>query len=86
MLQARNRLLKEVHDIVNTRKTEQNNSRQKDILDTLLDQEDPLPQNVIDDNAVGFLFASDRTTAGLISFTVKYLHDHPDVRQELKGA
>ncbi|CAM6085110.1 unnamed protein product [Calypogeia fissa] len=84
VMQARNRLLKEIYDIVNTRKMEQNTTRPKDVLDTLIDHEDPLPQDGIDDNVVGYLFASVHTTATLIAFTVKHLHDHPDVLREFK--
>ncbi|CAM6102193.1 unnamed protein product [Calypogeia fissa] len=84
-MQARKRFLKEIRDIVNKRQTDQNTQRSTDILDSLIDQEDPLPQDVIYDNVIGFLFASDRTTAALIAFTVKYLHDHPDVLEEVKN-
>ncbi|CAM6098659.1 unnamed protein product [Calypogeia fissa] len=83
-MQAKNRLLKEIHDIMNARQTEQNNNRPKDILDVLIDREDPSTQDVIDGNGVGLLFAAGRTTAGLIAFIVKHLHDHPDVLQDLK--
>ncbi|KAJ4701754.1 Abscisic acid 8'-hydroxylase [Melia azedarach] len=85
-LQARKRLNKILGDIIRERKEKR--LHEKDLLGFLLNSKDEkgevLSDDKIADNIVGVLFAAQDTTASVITWIVKYLHDNPKLLEAVK--
>ncbi|XP_047321983.1 abscisic acid 8'-hydroxylase CYP707A1-like [Impatiens glandulifera] len=76
-LSARKRLNKILIEIIEERKENKSCSNGKNLLGFLLDSKYDLKEDQIADNIIGVLFAAQDTTATLMTWIVKYLHDHP---------
>lgn len=78
-MQARRRLTTILGDIICERKEKK--SLDKDLLGCLLNSKHEkvgtLRDNEIADNIIGVLFAAQDTTASVMTWIVKYLHDNP---------
>lgn len=86
-LRARKRLSKTLSEIIMQRKEKR--SSEKNLLGTLLNSRDDkgevLSEDQIADNIIGVLFASQDTTASVITWILKYLHDSPKLLQAVKA-
>lgn len=60
-----------------------------DLLGCLMDSKDEkgarLTDDQIADNIIGVLFAAQDTTASVLTWIVKYLHDHPKLLEAVKA-
>lgn len=78
-IQARRRLSKILSSIIKERKEER--SVQKGLLGCLLNSRDEngqiLTDDQIADNIIGVLFAAQDTTASMLTWILKYIHDDP---------
>ncbi|KAK7859661.1 abscisic acid 8'-hydroxylase 4 [Quercus suber] len=85
-LQARERLTKIISDIISERKEKK--LLEKDLLGSLLNSKDENGQilmvDQIMDNIIGVLFAARDTTASVMTWIVKYLHDNPKLLEAVK--
>lgn len=85
-LQARKRLTNILGDIICERKEKK--SLEKDLLGCLLNSKDEkgeiLTDDQIADNVIGVLFAAQDTTASVMAWIVKYLHDNPKLLEAVK--
>lgn len=85
-MQARKRLTKILSDIICERKEKK--SLEKDLLGCLLNSKDEkgriLRDDEIADNIIGVLFAAQDTTASVMTWIVKYLHDNPKLLGTVK--
>ncbi|KAK6245241.1 hypothetical protein SCA6_008331 [Theobroma cacao] len=86
-LLARKRLSKILSDIICKRKEKR--LLEKDLLGCLLNYKDEkgevLTCDQISDNIIGTLFAAQDTTASVMTWIVKYLHDNPKLLQTVKA-
>ncbi|KAB1220243.1 Abscisic acid 8'-hydroxylase 4 [Morella rubra] len=86
-VQARKRLTKILSDIICERKEKK--SLEKDLLGFLLNSKDEkreiLTDDQIADNIIGVLFAARDTTASVMTWIVKYLHDNPKLLEAVKA-
>ncbi|GLU13569.1 hypothetical protein SLE2022_301980 [Rubroshorea leprosula] len=86
-VKARRRLGQILHEIIERRKEKK--LVQKDLLGTLLSSRDekdqPLKESQISDNIIGVLFAAQDTTASILSWILKYIHDDPQLFQDIKA-
>ncbi|TYK20204.1 abscisic acid 8'-hydroxylase 4-like [Cucumis melo var. makuwa] len=87
-LSARKRLSKILGDIIHERG--ERRLREKDLLGSLLNSIDDecevkISDSQIADNIIGVLFAAQDTTASVMTWIVKYLHDQPKLLQSLKA-
>ncbi|EXC19771.1 Abscisic acid 8'-hydroxylase 3 [Morus notabilis] len=86
-LLARKRLSKILSDIISERKEKKLN--EKDLLGCLLNSKDDkgevLTGEQIADNIIGVLFAAQDTTASVMTWIVKYLHDEPKLLEAVKA-
>lgn len=85
-LQARKRLTKILSVIICERKEKKLDD--KDLLGCLLNSKDErgetLSEDQIADNIIGVLFAAQDTTASVMTWIVKYLHDNPKLLEVVK--
>lgn len=62
--------------------------KEKDLLGCLLNSKDDkgevLSDDKIEDNIIGVLFAAQDTTASVMTWIVKYLHDNPKLLEAVK--
>ncbi|XP_048331472.2 abscisic acid 8'-hydroxylase CYP707A1 isoform X1 [Ziziphus jujuba] len=86
-LLARKRLSKILSEIISERKEKR--LLEKDLLGCLLNSKDEKGQVLTDeqlaDNIIGVLFAAQDTTASVMTWIVKYLHDHPKLLEAVKA-
>ncbi|XVF36277.1 hypothetical protein REPUB_Repub19eG0044300 [Reevesia pubescens] len=86
-LLARKRLSKILSDIISERKEKR--LLEKDLLGCLLNSKDEkggvLTDDQIADNIIGTLFAAQDTTASVMTWIVKYLHDNPKLLEAVKA-
>ncbi|KAK8551951.1 hypothetical protein V6N13_120378 [Hibiscus sabdariffa] len=86
-LQARKRLSKILSDIISERKEKK--LLEKDLVGCLLNSKDEkgevLTDDQIADNIIGTLFAAQDTTASVMTWIVKYLHDNPKLLEAVKA-
>ncbi|XP_021284533.1 abscisic acid 8'-hydroxylase 4-like [Herrania umbratica] len=86
-LLARKRLSKILSDIICERKEKR--LLEKDLLGCLLNYKDEkgevLTYDQIADNIIGTLFAAQDTTASVMTWIVKYLHDNPKLQEAVKA-
>ena len=86
-MQARKRLSKILSDIISERKEKR--LLEKDLLGCLLNSKDEkgevLTDDQIADNIIGTLFAAQDTTASVMTWIVKYLHDNPKLLEAVKA-
>lgn len=57
---------------------------EKDLLGCLMDSSEHLSDDQISDNIIGVLFAAQDTTASVLTWILKYLHDNPELLEALK--
>ncbi|KAL8144027.1 hypothetical protein V2J09_017059 [Rumex salicifolius] len=83
-LRARQRLTEIIRGIVNERKARR--LEEKNLLGHLLNStvNEALTQDQIVDNIIGVLFAAQDTTASVITWIIKYLHDNPKLLEDVK--
>lgn len=85
-LKARKRLSEILSQIIRERKEKR--STGKELLSCLLNSKDDkgeiLTEDQIADNLIGVLFAAQDTTASVITWTLKYLHDYPGLLEAVK--
>ncbi|XP_058097153.1 abscisic acid 8'-hydroxylase 4-like [Magnolia sinica] len=83
---ARKRLSEIVSEIVDERK--ENRVVEKDLLGVLMNSKDDkgdfLTDEQITDNIVGVLFAAQDTTASVLTWILKYLHDNPKLLEGVR--
>ncbi|KAK8671869.1 hypothetical protein V6N13_038452 [Hibiscus sabdariffa] len=86
-LQARKRLSRILSDIISERKEKK--LLEKDLVGCLLNSKDEkgevLTDDQIADNIIGTLFAAQDTTASVMTWIVKYLHDNPKILEAVKA-
>ncbi|OMO78944.1 Cytochrome P450 [Corchorus capsularis] len=86
-LLARKRLSEILSDIISERKEKK--LLEKDLLGCLLNSKDEkgevLTDDQIADNIIGTLFAAQDTTASVMTWIVKYLHDNPKLLEAVKA-
>ncbi|KAF7140974.1 hypothetical protein RHSIM_Rhsim06G0050000 [Rhododendron simsii] len=86
-LQARKRLSEILSKIIRERKEKR--STGKELLGCLLNSKDDkgeiLTEEQIADNLIGVLFAAQDTTASVITWILKYLHDYPKLLEAVKA-
>ncbi|GKV04633.1 hypothetical protein SLEP1_g16773 [Rubroshorea leprosula] len=87
MKKARKRLSEILSEIIRERKEKK--LLEKDLLGCLLNSKDEngevLTDDQIADNAIGVLFAAQDTTASVMTWIVKYLHDNPKLLEAVKS-
>lgn len=85
-MQARKRLSEILTDIISERKEKR--LLDKDLLGFLLNSKDEngevLKLEQVADNIIGVLFAAQDTTASVMTWTLKYLHDNPKLLDAVK--
>ncbi|GAA0146374.1 oxygenase [Lithospermum erythrorhizon] len=85
-LQARKRLTEILRKIILERKEKR--IIEKNILSALLNSKDEegrtLDEEQIADNIIGVLFAAQDTTASVMTWIIKYLHDNPKLLEAVK--
>ncbi|CAL1408671.1 unnamed protein product [Linum trigynum] len=86
---AREALSNIIRDIVQQRK-EETTMQKRDLLGYMLnfrgqEKGEPLTENQISDNIIGVLFAAQDTTASLLTWILKYLHDNSDVLELVRA-
>ena len=83
---ARKRLSEILSTIIHERKEKK--SLEKDLLGCLLNTKDDkgeiLTEDQISDNIIGVLFAAQDTTASVMTWILKYLHDDPKLLEAVK--
>lgn len=86
-LSARKRLNETLSEIISQRKEKR--VEEKDLLGCLLNFKDEkgqiLTDEVISDNIIGVLFAAQDTTASVLTWILKYLHDDPKLLEAVKA-
>ncbi|CAL5383718.1 unnamed protein product [Camellia sinensis] len=86
-LSARKRLSKILSKIIGERKEKRSN--EKDLVGCLLNSRDDkgeiLTEDQIADNIIGVLFAAQDTTASVMTWILKYLHDDPKLLEAVKA-
>uniref|UniRef100_A0A5B6ZHS1 (+)-abscisic acid 8'-hydroxylase n=1 Tax=Davidia involucrata TaxID=16924 RepID=A0A5B6ZHS1_DAVIN len=83
-LLARKRLTEILSEIICEKK--EKGSLEKDLLGCLLNSKGQiLTQDQIADNIIGVLFAAQDTTASVMTWILKYLHDHPKLLKAVKA-
>ncbi|KAL4387153.1 hypothetical protein GQ457_09G031370 [Hibiscus cannabinus] len=86
-LQARKRLSRILSDIISERKEKK--LLKNDLVGCLLNSKDEkgevLTDDQIADNIIGTLFAAQDTTASVMTWIVKYLHDNPKILEAVKA-
>ncbi|KAL8166027.1 hypothetical protein V2J09_007526 [Rumex salicifolius] len=86
-LLARQRLRDIIREIINERK--ERRFEEKNLLGHLLNSKDErgsvLTEDQIADNVIGVLFAAQDTTASVLTWIVKYLHDNPKLLEAVKA-
>ncbi|XP_057469487.1 abscisic acid 8'-hydroxylase CYP707A1-like [Actinidia eriantha] len=86
-LSARKRLSEILSTIIQERKEKK--SLEKDLLGCLLNTKDDkgesLTEDQISDNIIGVLFAAQDTTASVMTWILKYLHDDPKLLEAVKA-
>ncbi|KAI3922233.1 hypothetical protein MKX01_005922 [Papaver californicum] len=84
---ARKRLDEILSEIITARKEKKLVG--KDLLGSLMNSRDEngqaLTDNQIADNIIGVLFAAQDTTASILTWTLKFLHDDPKLLEAVKG-
>ncbi|XP_077213101.1 abscisic acid 8'-hydroxylase 4-like [Tasmannia lanceolata] len=84
---ARKRLSKILSEIVCERR--ETSTVEKDLLDCLMNSKgekgDLLTDDQIADNIIGVLFAAQDTTASVLTWIIKYLHDDPKLLEAVKA-
>ena len=85
-LKARKRLSEILSTIIHERKEKK--SLEKDLIGCLLNTKDDkgeiLTEDQISDNIIGVLFAAQDTTASVMTWILKYLHDDPKLLEAVK--
>lgn len=85
-LKARKRLSKILSELIGQRKEKR--LADKDLLGSLLNSKDEkgetLTNDQIADNIIGVLFAAQDTTASVMTWILKYLHDDPKLLEAVK--
>ncbi|KAL8154012.1 hypothetical protein V2J09_011772 [Rumex salicifolius] len=85
-LQARQKLTEIIREIMDERKEKR--MEEKNLLDHLLNSKDEggkvLTEDQIADNVIGVLFAAQDTTASVLTWIIKYLHDNPKLLEAVK--
>lgn len=85
-MKARKRLSQIVSEIICERKEKK--LLEKDLLGHLLNSRDEkgqiLTEDQIADNVIGVLFAAQDTTASVLTWILKYLHDNPKLLEAVK--
>lgn len=85
-MKARKRLSQIVSEIICERKEKR--LLEKDLLGCLLSSRDEkgrtLTEDQIADNIIGVLFAAQDTTASVLTWILKYLHDNPKLLEAVK--
>ncbi|KAH7567424.1 hypothetical protein ACOSQ2_010995 [Xanthoceras sorbifolium] len=86
-VQARKRLSQILSDIIRERREKK--LLEKNLLGCLLNSQDEkgqvLTEDQIADNIIGVLFAAQDTTASVMTWIVKYLHDNPKLLEAVKA-
>ena len=86
ILKARKRIGQILFEIIRVRK--EKNSVQNDFLGSLLNFKDEkgeiLRDDQILDNIIGVLFAAQDTTASILTWILKYIHDDPKLLEAIK--
>lgn len=84
---ARKRLSKILSRIMKERK-EKGWLEEKDLLECLMSSTDEKGEHLSDDqiadNVIGVLFAAQDTTASVLTWVLKYLHDNPKLLEAVK--
>eukprot|EP00268_Persea_americana_P011652 TRINITY_DN14905_c1_g1_i2.p1 TRINITY_DN14905_c1_g1~~TRINITY_DN14905_c1_g1_i2.p1 ORF type:complete len:480 (-),score=86.53 TRINITY_DN14905_c1_g1_i2:151-1464(-) len=84
---ARKRLSKILSEIVRERKEKR--LEEKDLLGCLMNSKDEKGEHLSDDqiadNIIGVLFAAQDTTASVLTWILKYLHDNPKLLEAVKA-
>ena len=83
---ARRKIREIISEIICKRKEQR--LMEKDLLGHLLNHKDENGQTLNDDqiadNVIGVLFAAQDTTASVLTWTLKYLHDDPKLLEAVK--
>ncbi|XP_073014338.1 abscisic acid 8'-hydroxylase 3 [Typha latifolia] len=86
-IQARKRLHRILSDIMSERRKK--GVVENDLLGCLMESKDDKGEHLTDDqiadNIIGVLFAAQDTTASVLTWMMKYLHDHPKLLQAVKA-
>ncbi|XP_072953334.1 abscisic acid 8'-hydroxylase 3-like [Typha angustifolia] len=86
-IQARKRLNEILHEIMKERRIK--GVVEKDLLGFLMDSKDGKGEHLSDDqiadNIIGVLFAAQDTTASVLTWIMKYLHDSPKLLEAIKA-
>ena len=84
-MKARRELSEEVRRLIEKRR--ENKREEGGLLGVLLGAKDQkrngLSDSQIADNIIGVIFAATDTTASVLTWLLKYLHDHPNLLQEV---
>lgn len=87
-VQARKRLGNILREIISGRKEKKLLETERDLLSCLLNWKGELGEilsdDEIEDNIIGVLFAAQDTTATVMTWVVKYLHDEPKLLECVK--
>lgn len=83
-IKARKRLGEILNKISRERKEKK--AVEKNLLSCMLNREgeEALSEDEIADNIIGALFAAQDTTASAMTWTIKYLHEHPNILDAVK--
>lgn len=82
--QARKRLGAILVEIMNERRKLGSPAKSNDLLSRLMNSEERLSDDQIADNVIGVLFAAQDTTASVMTWILKFLHDDPKLLQAVK--
>ncbi|XP_042399541.1 abscisic acid 8'-hydroxylase 3-like [Zingiber officinale] len=83
-IQARKRLGGILAEIMNERRKLGSPAKSNDLLSRLMNSEERLSDDQIADNVIGVLFAAQDTTASVMTWILKFLHDDPKLLQAVK--
>lgn len=86
-MKARKRLGSILKEIISERKEKKLIEKERDLLSCLLNwkgEGEKLSDDEIADNIIGVLFAAQDTTATVMTWVVKYLHDEPKLLECVK--
>lgn len=88
-IKARRRLSAILEEIIKLRKDQKRSLVENDLLGSLLNYksangDEVLSDEQIADNIIGVLFAAKDTTASVMTWTIKFLHDNPKVLEAVK--
>ncbi|XP_074584486.1 abscisic acid 8'-hydroxylase 3 [Curcuma longa] len=83
-IQARKRLGAILVEIMNERRKLGSPAKSNDLLSRLMNSEERLSDDQIADNVIGVLFAAQDTTASVMTWILKFLHDDPKLLQAVK--